>query len=286
MAKQGAVYTIPLGQRGMVTHLNRWLTTAGDLSVAQNVTFENDMVQKEPAAAHYDTTGLAIESPNGTFSGATDSTFAAIWLPMSASTTTATNIANLANNIASPVALTPLTGVAAGRLLAVAGGQRINKTDSPICTSVTDDAGNTYARQKQTAGSGAIDSNVEIWTSIVTNPLTVANLITLTFTTASADDRAITICSYTNVSSGTTEAVAAAAFDNVATFSSASNPYVGRSFPALLLATVHWPKINTTTATWLAGFTQNGIGSGPTFQTQTSLASKVVVFSTAIVAQV
>src|SRR5262252_2047728 len=85
MAKQAAVYTIPFGARGMVAHPNRWLTKAGDLAIAENVTFENDMLQKEPAAAHYDTTGIAVESPNGTFSATSDSTFAAIWLPASSS---------------------------------------------------------------------------------------------------------------------------------------------------------------------------------------------------------
>src|SRR5215471_10276130 len=153
MAKQGAVYTIPLGQRGMVTHLNRWLTTAGDLSVAQNVTFENDMVQKEPAAAHYDTTGLAIESPNGTFSGNTDSTFKALWFPASASTTFASVAFTVVASQTSPWTVTIVGTAAAGSLVVVAVGQRINKTDSPMLTSVTDSKGNTYTRQGQTAGS-------------------------------------------------------------------------------------------------------------------------------------
>ena len=286
MAKQGSVYTIPLGARGMVTHLNRWLTTAGDLSLAQNVTFENDMVQKEPAAAHYDTVGLAIESPNGTFSGLTDSTFGAIWLPASASTTFS-SVAFTVASTTSPWTVSVIGTAPAGRLVAVAVGQRINNTDTPILTSLTDSKGNTYARQKQTVGSASVSSNVEIWTSILTTQLTSGvDTLTLTFTTATADDRAVVATTYTGVTGATTEAVAAAAFDNVAVFSSSSNPYVGRSYPALLIAFVHWPQTSATTATWAGGFTQNAIASSGVITSQLSVASKLVVFSTAIVAQI
>src|SRR5262245_55060019 len=286
MAKLGNIYNIPFGRAGMVTHQNRWLTQAGDLSIAQNVTFENDMLQKEPAAAHYDTTGLAVEAPNGTFSGATDSTCAAIWLPASASTAFGTVLANTVISTTSPWVASCNGSAVAGSLVVVAVGQRINKTDNPILTGMTDSEGNTYTRQKTTVGSGAIDSDIEIWTSILTNPLhNVLDSFMLTFTTATADDRALVIASYSLVSSGTTEATATSALDNVAVFSSASNTYAGRSYPGLLLAAVHWPKINTTTATWLGGFTQNAAASSVSLLSQISLASKLVVFSTAIVAQ-
>src|SRR5215813_3573214 len=172
MAKQGNVYTIPLGARGMVTHLNRWLTTAGDLSFAQNVTFENDMVQKEPAAAHYDTVGLAIEAPNGTFSANSDSTFAALWLPAQISAAIVNQIASTVVSSTSPMTVAITATCAVGSLVILAVGQRINKTDFPILTALTDSKGNTYTRQKTTGGSATIDSDVELWTSILTTQLT------------------------------------------------------------------------------------------------------------------
>src|SRR5262249_42124766 len=108
MPKIGNVYTIPFGRSGMVSHPNRWLTQAGDLAVAQNVTFENDMLQKEPAANHYDVTGLAIEAPNGNFKDGsnnpfnTDSTFAAIWLPASSGATFGAQVAASVVSTTSP----------------------------------------------------------------------------------------------------------------------------------------------------------------------------------------
>src|SRR5215475_3284222 len=117
MAKQAAVYTIPFGARGMVAHPNRWLTQAGDLAIAENVTFENDMLQKEPAAAHYDTTGIAVEAAYGTFSGATDSTSADLWLPATAAAAFDHVVVNSVATTTSPWTLT-LSGTApAGSLL-------------------------------------------------------------------------------------------------------------------------------------------------------------------------
>src|SRR5215468_400269 len=211
MAKGAKVYTVPFGASGMVAHPNRWLTKAGDLAIAQNVTFENDMLQKEPAAAHYDTTGIAIESPNGTFSASSDSTFAALWLPALSTAAFDAVQATAALSTTSPATLHFATNLAAGMLVVVVVGQRINKTDVPLMKKVTDVRGNVYVRQKQTGGSASIDSTVEIWTSIVTVPITAGDGISFIFTTATADDRAFIVASYTGVTSGTTEAVAAAA---------------------------------------------------------------------------
>src|SRR5262249_58828558 len=146
MPKQGAVYNIPFGNSGMVAHPNRWLTKAGDLALAQNCTFENDMLQKEPAAAHYDTIGIAVESPNGTFSGATDSTFLALWLPATTSAVFGSQLASFAISTTSPATVPIASNVPIGTLMVVAVGQRINKTDVPLMTSVTDTKGNTYTR--------------------------------------------------------------------------------------------------------------------------------------------
>src|SRR5262249_49910864 len=159
--------------------------------------------------------------------------------------------------------------------------------DSPILTSLVDSKGNTYTRQGQTAGSANIDSNIEIWTSILTTQITNGvDTLTLTFTTATGDDRAVVATRYSGVAGATSEAGAAAAFDNVAVFSSASNAYAGRSYPAILVAGVHWPQTSAVTATWLAGFTQNAAASNGAISSQLSVASKLVVFSTAIVAQI
>src|SRR5262249_37840125 len=156
MPKIGNVYTIPFGRAGMVTHQNRWLTQAGDLSIAQNVTFENDMLQKEPAANHYDTIGLATEAPNGTFSATTDSTFAAIWLPASATTAFGVSLASaVASNVSSWVV--PVTNSAsAGQLVVVAVGQGDHITDFPLLLNLLDSKGNTYVRLATTLGSGTV----------------------------------------------------------------------------------------------------------------------------------
>src|SRR5262249_7213915 len=109
---------------------------------------------------------------------------------------------------------------------------------------------------------------------------------TLTFTTASSDGRAACAASYTLVSSTTSEATTASSLDAQNVFGSSVNAYVGRSYPALLVAAVHWQNLASSPAVWQGGFTQNASATGGGVSTQISLASKLVVFSTAIVAQI
>src|SRR5215472_17308 len=58
MAQLGQPFFVPFGASGMVAHPNRWRATPGEMVLAQNVTLENDLVNKEPAATYYDPQGL------------------------------------------------------------------------------------------------------------------------------------------------------------------------------------------------------------------------------------
>src|SRR4030095_6373805 len=63
MPQEGTPYLIPFGAHGMVAHPNRWRAQSGELTLAQNVTLENDMLQKEPATAYYHPTGQGTGQP-------------------------------------------------------------------------------------------------------------------------------------------------------------------------------------------------------------------------------
>jgi hypothetical protein len=284
----GEIYRLAFGNAGMVAHPNRWLSQPEELVVAQNVTFENDFVQKEAAAADYDSIGIATEAPRGTFTGGSpDSTMAAIWLPAAATSVWGGQHASLVASTTSPWTVPVTNAAVVGRLLVLAVGQALHQLDSPILTSLTDTRGNTYIRQMTAPGNTfGVNSDVEIWTTVLTTGLTTSDSFTLTFTTAAADDRAACAASYTLVQGVPTEATAASALNGQATFSSATNTYIGRSYPAMLLAAVHWNMPSAVTAQWLGGFTQNASASSASISSQISLASKLVVFSTGIIAQI
>src|SRR5262245_22337303 len=252
MPKQAAVYTIPFGQRGMVAHPNRWLTQAGDLAIAENVTFENDMLEKEPAAAHYDTTGLAIESPYGTFSAATDSSMAGVWWPASSTAAFGASLASATANTASPWTVACGTSAAIGVVVVVAVGSSFGTTQ-PLATAVTDTKGNLYTRRLTLPGTASISANVELWTAVLTTGLTNTDTFTITVASAPAHDRSMVAASYTGVTTPTSEANVVAGIDGQALFSSATNTYVGRSYPALLVAAVSWLNSASTPAVWQGG---------------------------------
>ena len=58
----GEIFEIPFGQSGMLAHENRWLAKSTELAIAENVTFENDVLQKDPAVTVYDPIGVDVQA--------------------------------------------------------------------------------------------------------------------------------------------------------------------------------------------------------------------------------
>jgi hypothetical protein len=291
----GEIYRLAFGNAGMVAHPNRWLTQPEELVLAQNVTFENDLVQKESAAAEYDAAGIGIatESPYGTFGGNTDSAMYAIWLPAS-STVSFLGVLATGNQYTGAGWVLATTGAASvGDLVVLAFGQSQYSSDIPLLTAVQDNRGNIYKRLGEAPAIPGMTAAVELWGSILTTALIVGDHFALYFKTTASDYRTLVAARFRGVRAVTTadlvsDANVSAQGINTATFSSVTNTYLGANFPALCLAAVEWLN-PVQTPTWQGGFTQRAIanlGAGPpTVFANVSLASRVVFSTVGIVAQ-
>src|SRR5215475_4686104 len=281
MPQNGSRYLLQFGRQGMVAHQNRWLAGPDELALAENVCFDNDLVQKEPAAPEYDQVGAVKELPAATWSGASDVTMAAVWFAASSSATFLGALVGVsAAAQASPWTVTVSATAAVGDLVVVSAAQQSNPTDNPLLTSLVDSKGNTYTRLKTQLGGAPIFAEVELWASVLTTGLTNAvDTLTLTFTHAGADARAVSAGRYSGVTSVTSQASDGAKVDNATSLRGAG--YLGTTYPALLVATVGFGISNT--ATWGGGFGRDtsvtGAGAG------VSLASKLALAAPGLVAQ-
>src|SRR5215475_8582402 len=288
MPQNGSRYLLQFGRQGMVAHQNRWLAGPDELAVAENTCFENDLVQKEPAAPEYDLIGVAVEGPAGTLSTASDLTMQALWLQASSTTALVNTVFTGVLSQASPWTFTLTATATAGNLALLAIGQTNNPTDNPIATSVVDAKGNIWTKLMTRPGSVSINAAVELWASVLTTTLTSGvDTITVTFTTAAADNRAANVTTYSGVTSVTNRASAAAALDTASAFGVTPTPgYTASAYPALLLAGLEFNKINTTTPTWTGGFTEAARASSASVASQLSVAWKLAAFAPSIVAQI
>src|SRR5262249_23904936 len=174
MAQIGNPIIYHLGRQGMIAHQNSWLSSNEELLVAENACFENDYVQKEPAAPEYDSIGVAVEGPAGTLSTASDLVLQAIWLQASQSTALVTTVFTGVASQTSPWTFTVTGTATAGNCAILAVGQTNASTDNPVATSVTDSKGNTRTRLITRPGSGSINADIDLWGAILTATLTTA----------------------------------------------------------------------------------------------------------------
>jgi len=287
VAQIGSPVVYHLGQQGMIAHPNSWLSSNEELLVAENCCFENDLVQKEPAAPEYDIIGIATEGPSGTLSGTADNVMLAKWLPATSAVALLGTIFTGVANQTSPWTVTITGSASPGNLLVLGVGQTNNPTDSPVATAVTDSKGNTWTRLGTSVGSGSINADLDLWVSLLTATMTSGvDTITVTFTTAASDARALNVTAFSGVTSTASQTTASGSGDTTTAFGATPFPaYVGTSYPALLIAGLEFNKINTTTPTWTGGFTEAARASSGAVASQLSVAYKVVPFSPAIVAQ-
>src|SRR5215471_15481539 len=251
MPQNGSRYLLQFGRQGMVAHQNRWLAGPDELAIAENTCFENDQVQKEPAAPEYDGVGLALYGPTLSLSAASDVTVRMLWFPGSPPVAVVGSVVTAVATTTSPWVVTVTTSAAAGQFLVLAIGQTTNVTTSPEVTSITDSKGNVWTKAGTTTlGSASINSITEVWVSLLTVGLTGgADTLTVTFAAAGSDNRALAVAAYSGVTATTVEAQGGASGDNVTSVIS-TTPFAGFSgttYPALLIAATHFNKINTTT---------------------------------------
>lgn len=287
MPPRGARYVIPFGQQGMLAHQNRWLVRAGELADAAGVTFENDLAQKEPAAAEYDATGLVVHQPLATLSAGQDWQVAAAWMPQIPGTVPVFQdvVASwLAANRASPWAIPVYQSAGVGETVILAIGSRLADAAAPLCTSLVDNRGNTYTRLV-TGNASLPDATVELWASTLVAPLTDAlgDYWTATFTESDPVDRSCAGIAVSGIQIGTE--VADWIQGQETSTAVAASKRAGRSYPALLVAAVTWEAPTSTTISWSGGFTARASAGNGSLPCQTSLATKYVATTPAIVAQ-
>src|SRR5215475_14243830 len=171
MPFEGKPYLIPFGGAGMVAHPNRWLSKPEELALAQNVTFENDFVQKEATVTQYDPVGIEFEQMTGSFSSNTNSVNTVLWFGVGGGGQFVTQAAQSEVNTASPWVVSLTGSIASPQVAVLAVGQDF-AGDNPMCTTITDTKGNTWTRRITHPGSGGVvPPAVEMWTSQIVNTL-------------------------------------------------------------------------------------------------------------------
>jgi hypothetical protein len=172
----------------MVAHPNRWRATPGEMVLAQNVTLENDLLNKEPAATYYDPQGLDALQFQLTWTppSSTDPALAlALWYDALPTTTIVdqTIVAGTAGTVPSPWTQPIAANLAVGTLHAIrvtclAGG----------ATAVTDARGNVYtAASDQTYTVSGSTLHAQIWVSGLTTAVTSGDLLTITLSAGTAN---------------------------------------------------------------------------------------------------
>ena len=185
MPQSGTPYIIPLGAAGMVPQQNRWLAQPGQMTLAENVTLENDLLQLEPASAYYNVGGfgarplewLVIE---GKFVDPTiQSRGCVVWCqargPVQAETT----------SILAATATAPQTWTVANVGAVPAGAAHViavsrdRQASSSVATAITDSAGNIY-RLLADSGVAANLHRVQLWAAFLTTALPAGGSLTVT----------------------------------------------------------------------------------------------------------
>jgi hypothetical protein len=171
MALEADSYPIIFGRAGMVAHVNRFLAQPHELLLAENVTFENDLVQKDHASHYYDPDALPPESATGTWApsvawgGVLTGLAAPISPPASLGTVASVSVTSPADLIEAPVLLSLPTPGSTFVLMAIA-----RAAAGELPTAVTDTRGNPYQLLGARVGVGA-EPSVALWGTQLVAPL-------------------------------------------------------------------------------------------------------------------
>jgi hypothetical protein len=189
MPLQGTPYLIPLGSHGMVAHPNRWLAKPGELTLAQNVVLENDMLQTDPTSRYYH-----IEAGGGTameplFVALTWSAGvgvgAAAWIQagLTSIINTGTTLHTGSTAPTGTWVVTVTGGIAAGATHAIT---LTREAGANGITAITDSKGNVYTQLIESADTNAM--RAAVWVGVITTPLVAGvDTLTLTVTDGTAD---------------------------------------------------------------------------------------------------
>lgn len=282
---KGEIYTLQFAKSGMVAHQNRWLSSAAELAIAENVSFEEDLLRKDVAAANYNPNdNIKTETPSGTISSSQNWAEAAIWLPASVTSIVGIPLKKV-QTTTSPWTITITTTAAAGLCAVLVVSQLTFSTDNPTCTSITDSKGNVW--QRQVTRPGAFVS-VEMWTSILTATLTGGvDTITLTFTHAGSASRAMNINTFSGVLTGTTEVTATGGSGPSTSFQlDPPAAYEGFSYPALAVAGLGMSGVDSVGVTWTNPWNVSpSVSADPVIAVQANMSSRVIPFAHSIMAQ-
>lgn len=140
---KGEIYPITFGVSGMMAHENRWLAKATELIDAANVTFENDVLQKDTAVQVYDPIG--VDAPAWTMTAT--STAAGNWeggVTISTALLALPQTPVLIKNIVVTGQASPWTFTVAGTALVPSTVVISLWAASINVPTITDSKGNTY----------------------------------------------------------------------------------------------------------------------------------------------
>jgi len=169
---------------GMRPHESRWLGGPNDLAIAENIVFEHDLTQKDPAALIYDPQGADLIELAAVLSASSLREGVAVLVSSLATAIDGGQIGS-ANNAAPPSSwvISSTLGAAIGDIIVVALGRR-GVTTSPIATNVTDSRGNLYTRLSATAST---DPTSELWAAPVTTSFNAGDTWTVSINGTAAN---------------------------------------------------------------------------------------------------
>src|SRR5215475_8732194 len=175
MPQQGTPYLIPFGSAGMVAHPNRWRAKAGEILLGENVTLENDLINKEPAATYYDSPGVGGLQVRMTWSAASQQLGMALWYDATPSATWVGTIfaGGVAGAVPNPWTPSITRAVPVGAVVIV----RISTLTS-AATAVTDSRGNRYTLVKDFNYAPYVRG--QFWVSVLTTALQVNDTLSVT----------------------------------------------------------------------------------------------------------
>jgi hypothetical protein len=166
----------------MVAHPNRWLAKPGEVTLAENVVFENDMLQKEPSAKYYDIGGAEDAKFSGDCPPAGDNLAGVVGFPMAQFVLgSAAGFATGSTAPGSPWVVTTTNGANAGDLYVVG---LTREAGTGAASAITDSKGNTYSLLLDDSSAGL---RLQIWASILTTTLTGSDTLSITLNDATAD---------------------------------------------------------------------------------------------------
>jgi hypothetical protein len=284
MALEADSYPIIFGRAGMVAHLNRFLAQPHELLLAENVTFENDLVQKDHASQYYDPEAAAPQTATGTWGtsvawgGVLTGLPAAMAAPTRLGTVTTLTVASPGAEVVAPITLSLATPGSTFVLLAIT-----RAAGDELPTAIRDTKGNPYQQLGVRVGSGA-EPSVALWGTQLMAAL-AAGTDQLTLTLPSVKDVPLLL-------HGTAYPLAATqARQGTVAGGSGTSVTIGPlgllSYPVLLItALAANTDAATATFTWTGGAAEDSRNDGIASVLQLRLGVKHVQFGPpAIVAQ-